>query len=200
MTPIVFGNQPPGVDYPFTLLPHPATPAPMIRGLEAQAGFLPDGTFVFRYRLRGDMARLRVPQEKNSADRARTDLLWEHTCFEAFVGVSGETAYREFNFSPSGQWAAYAFSGYRQGLDAPLDMEAPRIEARLTDGRLELDARIAEEALPRCPEGRSWQIGLSAVVEATDTVDGSHSYWALKHPSPRPDFHRRESFTLEIRR
>lgn len=88
------------------------------------------------------MARLLIPEPKNSA---RTDLLWEHTCFEAFIGLSGSPAYREFNFSPSGQWAAYAFD-YRQRVEQP-ETEAPQIDA-CSPSRLELDAIVPAQALP----------------------------------------------------
>ena len=178
-----------------TLLNHPATPAPMVRTLEAQAALLPDGGIIFRYRLWGDMARLLVPEPQAPA---RTDLLWEHTCFEAFVGVRGSAAYREFNFSPSGQWAAYAFCDYRKRSEDLPKIAPPRISTRLFAGHLELEATVAAEALPPKPGDAPWQIGLAAVVEAADTVDGKHSYWALRHPSPRPDFHDRGGFALEL--
>ena len=32
---------------------------------------------------------------------AQKDGLWEHTCFEAFLGIAGQDAYCEFNLSPS---------------------------------------------------------------------------------------------------
>ena len=181
-------------DLPHTLCCHPATPAPTVRSVEVWAEWRPAGDLFLRYCLRGDMARLLIPEPKNSA---RTDLLWEHTCFEAFIGLSGSPAYREFNFSPSGQWAAYAFADYRQRVEQP-ETEAPQITARLFAGRLELDAIVPAQALPDNTEGASWQLGLTAVVEATDTVDGGHSYWALKHLAERPDFHRREAFTLRL--
>lgn len=181
----------PPSDYPLTLLCHSATPAPVVRTIEAHATIRPDGALTIAYRLWGDMARLLIPE---LCSPTRTDSLWEHTCFEAFVGTAGDTAYREFNFSPSGQWAAYAFSSYRQPQEAAAPMHAPQITARLFAGRFELEAIIAPEALP---PGEALQIGLSAVVEAADTVDGSHSYWALRHPAARPDFHHRDAFTLE---
>jgi hypothetical protein len=138
------------------------------------------------------MARLLIPEPHTPE---RTDSLWEHTCFEAFIGVAGSAAYREFNFSPSGQWAAYAFSGYREPDDAIAPISTPQITTRRFAGRLEIEALIAADALP---PGGAWQIGLTAVVEAADTVDGSHSYWALHHPAQRPDFHLRDAFTLEL--
>lgn len=180
-------------DYPLTLRCHPATPAPVVRSLEARAIFQPDGALRFGFRLWGDMARLRVPQTSSSQ---RADPLWEHTCFEAFVGERDKASYREFNFSPSGQWAAYAFSDYRQP-DAALPLpDAPQIVTRLFAGRLEVYAEIAPASLPRTTG--TLLIGLSAVVEAADAVDGSHSYWALLHPAVRPDFHHRAAFTLEL--
>ncbi len=182
----------PNDDYPLTLLCHPATPAPVVRTLEARVAFRPDGGITFAYRLRGDMVRLLVPPEQSPQ---RTDLLWEHTCFEAFIAVPGDTGYREFNFSPSGQWAAYAFSNYRQRDESFELIDAPRITARLFAGRLELDAHISPADLP--PGASRFLIGLSAVIEAADTVDGSHSYWALRHPAARPDFHHRDAFALE---
>jgi hypothetical protein len=39
------------------------------------------------------------------------------------------------------------------------------------------------------------RLGLSAVIE---TVDGFFSYWALAHPSDKPDFHHPDSFILEL--
>ena len=182
----------PNNDSPLPLLCHPATPAPVVRSIEAHVSFRPDGSLTFAYRLWGDMARLLVPQEQAPEHK---DLLWEHTCFEAFIGVPGETAYREFNFSPSGQWAAYAFSDYRQRDERFEFLDAPQITIRLFAGRLEMEAILAPSALPS--GANTMQIALSAVVEAADTVDGSHSYWALHHPAPRPDFHHRAGFILE---
>ena len=180
-------------DYPLTLLCHPATPAPVVRAIEAGASMRADGGLTLAFRVWGDMARLLIPMTGASE---RTDLLWEHTCFEAFVAGAGDSAYREFNFSPSGQWAAYAFSDYRQRDETLAMNNAPQIASRLYAGRLEIEALIALEGLPACADGL--QIGLAAVIEAADVVDGSHSYWALHHPAPRPDFHHRDAFTLEL--
>jgi hypothetical protein len=180
-------------DYPLTLLCHPATPAPVVRAIEASASMRADGGLSLAFRVWGDMARLLIPMTGASE---RTDLLWEHTCFEAFVAGASDSAYREFNFSPCGQWAAYAFSGYRQREETLVTIEAPQITSRLFAGRLEIEAQLAPGCLPARAGGL--QIGLAAVIEATDVVDGSHSYWALHHPALRPDFHHRDAFMLEL--
>lgn len=167
----------------------------MVRSVEAGVSRSPGGGLVFFYRLCGDMARLLIPPPQSET---RNDGLWEHTCFEAFIAVAGKPAYREFNFSPSGQWAAYAFSGYRQPEAAPFSTQPLQISTRLSAGRLELTAVISGDILPRAATAAGLQIGLSAVIESTDTVEGCRSYWALKHPAARPDFHHRDAFVLEF--
>jgi len=183
----------PTTESPLILHCHPATPAPVVRTIEAQIGWKTDGALVITYCLWGDMARLLVaPQQLPE----RSDFLWEHTCFEAFVGIPDQTAYREFNFSPSGHWAAYAFSNYRRRIESfPLD-RVPQIETQRFAGRLELSATLPFGALPS--GSTMFQIGLSAVIEAADIVAGAHSYWALHHPSARPDFHHRAAFTMQL--
>lgn len=102
---------------------------------------------------------------------------------------AGGEAYGEINLSPSSQWAAYRFSGYRQGM-TPIDpLPPPLIEMRLTDRGLVLEATL--EALPFDGD---WRLGVSAVIEA---ADGSISYWALAHPEGKPDFHHPDCFALE---
>ena len=39
------------------------------------------------------------------------------------------------------------------------------------------------------------KLGLSAVIEG---ADGGLSYWALRHPPGKPDFHHPEAFVLEL--
>ena len=107
--------------------------------------------------------------------------------------------YREFNFSPSGEWAVYTFRSYRESgeldvdLDVDLDVErTPGIVVRRTLNRLELDVEIGQNFLP---PGRSLRLGLSAVME---DVDGELSYWALRHPEGKPDFHHPDAFASQL--
>lgn len=110
----------------------------------------------------------------------RADELWRTTCFEIFVAAPDGT-YREWNFAPSGEWAAYDFARYREGM---CNAEVPhppyiRMEDNLTWWAV--GATIAVEA------GVEWRLGLSVVLEEKD---GTKSYWALAHPSSdAPDFH-----------
>ncbi|NOT11481.1 MAG: DOMON-like domain-containing protein [Methylococcaceae bacterium] len=141
--------------------------------------------------LSGNLAKLKIPARQMPA---AVDGLWEHTCFEAFVGVEGENRYHEFNFSPSGQYAAYAFSAYRE-RDEWQPIQVPAISFSEINNRYELKAAIAQTNLPVNINKQSYQLGISAVLEL---YDGQKSYWAFLHPSERPDFHHRDGFILSI--
>jgi hypothetical protein len=173
------------------LVPHPDHPAPAVRGVRVEVTRTPDA-LALTYALDGDLDAIRVPAP---AAPAIVHGLWEHTCFEAFVAADGAAAYHEMNLAPSGAWAAFAFRGYRDG--GPLDDAAlaPGIAVRREVGRLLLDARVPLARLwPAYPAARL-RVALTAVVEA---VDGSRSFWALRHPAGRPDFHHRDGFALVL--
>ena len=162
------------------LIPHPDTPCDAVERLEAEA-VRTAGGLELRYVLTGDLARLKIPAP---AAPERTDELWRHTCFEAFVAGDGE-GYCELNLSPSTQWAASRFDGYRTAM-APLEIAEPAIEVRREDRRLALRATVAVAA------GR---LALTAVVEE---AGGRISYWSLAHPPGRPDFHHPDCLALEF--
>jgi hypothetical protein len=144
---------------------------------------------VATYILEGNLGRLRIAPPR--APR-RADKLWEHTCCEIFIGRKALSAYHEFNLASSGEWAAYAFTGYRSGVPLADEELDPRIAVRRAAGQLEIEARIH---LDRLGYGGSLAIGLSAVVE---DENGALSYWALSHPPGKPDFHHREAFALQL--
>jgi len=50
------------------------------------------------------------------------------------------------------------------------------------------------EAQLELPEGIE-RLGVSTVLR---TVEGETFYWALAHPSDKPDFHHPDSFVLEL--
>jgi hypothetical protein len=165
------------------LVPHPATPSGAVRSIIVEVTRNPEA-LALRYVLAGELARLRVPPARPAA---RADGLWRHTCFEVFIAVSGSAGYVEFNFSPSGEWAAYRFSGYREG-QAPLECAPPKFAARSSGEDLQLQAAVPAAVGPL-------RVACSAVVE---DAAGSLSYWALRHPRARPDFHHAGGFVLEL--
>jgi hypothetical protein len=186
-----------------SLLPHPDTPSGIVRRVAACAEPIGPYLLRFRYVLEADPELIRIPPP--ATDAGRTDDLWVHTCFEAFLGFSGSAPYLELNFSPSGQWAAYRFDSYRKGMAPALD-GAPRLALRRGGERLELQAEVhlggslpgpghGPEDGPAASREQRLRVALSAVVEDRE---GRLSYWALRHPTGRPDFHRPESFSLAL--
>jgi hypothetical protein len=178
--------------YDVQLARHPETSGEFVGGIEVRVSRREDALFTFAYILKGDLARIRLPSH---AVARRADRLWEHTCFEAFVRAKGQAGYYEFNFSPSGEWAAFAFRGYRQRAPFEPNTSQPEITVRQTDERLELSAKVCIDHL-RLKELRvPLSLGLAAVIE---DVSGRLSYWALKHPPGKPDFHHPDNFALDV--
>lgn len=163
------------------LIPHPTTPAAGLR-LEVEAR-REGAVFSLEYVVAGAVETVRQPA---LAARVRTDALWRTTCFEAFVRTTD--GYVEYNLSPSGAWAAYRFDGYREGMRG-LEMPAPFIVTRTAPGQFVLTADVT------LPEDAGEAVGLAAVIES---FDGTIAYWALAHPSDKPDFHHPDSFALEL--
>ena len=163
------------------LIPHQTTsPSGLTLDVEVRRR---DGVLSLEYTLAGAVETVGWPEE---AVRARTDGLWQATCFEAFVRTAG--GYVEYNLSPSGAWAAYRFDGYREGM-RDLEMPAPFIVTRSAPGQFVLTADVT------LPEDAVEAAGLAAVIRG---VDGAIGYWALAHPSDKPDFHHPDSFALEL--
>lgn len=172
-----------------TLVPHPDTPCDAVEGLGAHVTLTSSGRLQIHYVLRAQLARLAVPEP--AAQRCR-DGLWQHTCFEAFVAADGAAGYRELNVAPSREWAAYAFTKYREGMTR-LE-HVPQVLLRKDVNRLELDVAVELASWFDAP-WRTLQLGLAAVIE---TADGERAYYALRHPSERPDFHHRGGFALQL--
>jgi len=158
-----------------------------VQSLEVQVIQADTQTLHLRYVLNANLGRLRIPAVKASA---RTDELWKHTCFEAFLRAREGTAYHELNASPSTEWALYSFDDYRNGMAPVTRTEPPRILIEQSAQRLTVDVQLSLKTLPA-----SRAVALAAVIEDDG---GSLSYWALKHPAGRPDFHHADGFALEL--
>jgi hypothetical protein len=117
--------------------------------------------------------------------------LWQSTCFEFFLGLQGSPQYWEFNLSPAGHWNVYRFEDYRQGM-----IEEPTVTTLPITLRIEPDAvslSLTFDLDNLIPFRQTLDVAISAVLQ---TKAGKLSYWALTHPGPKADFHRRDSFTL----
>lgn len=168
---------------------HPAGRAPAVESIQIGAARTQEDTLFLRYTLTGDLGALVLPA---AGAPARTDELWKHTCFEAFVRpVAHAPAYTELNLAPSRQWAAYAFDDYRAGMRSAAAIDASNIETSITGRFYNLRAAIPLSSLG----AGSWQLAITAVIEAND---GEKSYWSLAHAPGNPDFHNAAGFTLTL--
>lgn len=144
------------------------------------------------YIVTGRIGDIRLPP---LAEPLRCDKLWRHTCFEAFVRAAPGDIYYEFNFAPSTQWAAYRFSGYRSGMAVASEIGAPVIAVESKPDCYTLQASLALDRLSGLPRAATWRLALSALIEDRN---GRMSWWALAHPSGKPDFHHADSFAYEL--
>lgn len=172
---------------PVELQPHPSTPESVLRALRVRATRTAAGLLLLDYRLAGDVGRLVLPPA--TVPRFRGGL-WQHTCFEAFVAADPAAGYLEFNLSPSGEWATYAFTGYRAGMTSLAAEPDPFILCETTVDGLRVMATIDLTRLPGT--AGTLRAGLAAVLERDD---GVREYWALGHAAPLPDFHHPDSFS-----
>ena len=172
------------------LIPHPDHPPadPPFKlwvNLDHAAAFGANATTNLTYCFDAPAGRFLLPEP---GEGKQTDELWQTTCFEAFVRPEGEPGYTEWNFAPSGDWAAYAFVATRRGM-ANAKVGAPpyiRLEDNLTWWTL--GATISVPV-------RRYALGLSAVIQERD---GTKSYWALAHPPGAPDFHHDDCFAATL--
>ena len=156
-----------------SLVRHPDAPPGAINAVDADLERLPAGA-IATFRVSGDISKLVIPPP---AEPLRSDDLWRTTCFELFVAGEG-TGYREFNFSPSGQWAAYEFDDYRTGMrNAAAELE---FEIYQTNNDFYYSAKIFTEF----PD--PVLVGLTAVIEETDAAI---RYWSTAFAPGKPDFH-----------
>ena len=169
---------------------HPGCPPPSGLALTVDLAWRADGGLSLTYHCVGPLGEVRLPARQAPGP---ADALWRHTCCEAFIAPVDGTNYREFNFSPSGRWAAYDFADYRQRNAHWLAPAAPDCHFSADAERLCLAATLPAALLAAGPV----LLGLSAVIE---TRAGDLTYWALSHAGARPDFHLRAGFALALPR
>ena len=174
------------------LVRYPSSQSNPVAGIEARVRRPTPDALTFQYVLRTSLSHIRLPP---SQPPGRTDELWKHTCFEAFIADKATGGYYELNFSPSRQWALYRFEAYRLGMTSPHVVTPPAVEVRCLDDRLELDATVQLSDLGALRGAGTLKLALTAVLEDDS---GTLSYWALKHAPGKPDFHHDEGFVLEM--
>jgi len=178
----------------YQLVCHPATPAGAVKQIEVGIERSAADRLHLDYAIRGDIGRVR---HEPAGPPARADDLWTGTCCELFVRPGRGEAYYEFNFAPSGKWAAYQFKDYRNAMRNVSSLSEPEIVVQRAEHALYLHVTLETGAWSREHHRADWRAALSVVVEE---CTGDKSYWALAHPSATPDFHHKDSFTCRLPR
>lgn len=149
------------------------------------------------YKLTGDVAAVKLPGLTALAQRRNQ--LWQRSCFELFLGIQGEPGYWEFNLSPNGDWNVYRLSGYREGLTPELAYGALPFTVMVTESFCTLDLDLDLSQIVAADQ--ALEVGLTTVIEEraeSETESGRISYWAIAHTGPEADFHRRDSFGIQL--
>lgn len=123
----------------------------------------------------------------------RSDNLWQKTCFELFIATRDQSGYLEYNFSPTGDWSAYHFSGYRSAASLP-DVLPPKVRRSLNAGRrrqfsVAVDLQRAARLLLTADD----------VLFATPVIleeGGQCAFWSHRHNPAAPDFHDKSLFEV----
>jgi hypothetical protein len=160
--------------------------------VEVDVAYLRPGCLLLSYILKGKFGGILMPP---ITEPTRADNLWQHTCFEAFIGASADNAYYEFNFAPSTQWAAYRFASYRSGMSVATEVGEPVLQVQSCRDHYKLKATLDLDRLSILPRNEEWRLGLAAVIE---DAAGGISYWALAHPPGAPNFHHVDCFALDL--
>ena len=174
----------------FGLQPFPGTAPPFplgITGLITRRGH----TLTVRYELRGELAAVALPG--GAEPPLRRHGLWEETCLEFFLAPKNSPRYWEFNLSPAGDWNVYAFESYRRGMQEEPAFATLPFKVGQAPAALVLSLQVDLAGL--IPTGENLEAAISAVIRGQD---GGVTYWALAHPGPKPDFHRREAFLIRF--
>ena len=174
------------------LVSHPHTTSRVGRAVTVNATLTVDAKLSLHYELHGAVARMNIPAPAPARIGWK---LWRHTCCELFVRSEGAEPYHEFNFSPSGEWAAYAFSGYRQGGSLTDERLNPQVAIESQPERLDLYALVDLGRLSPSYRKARLRLGLATILEEET---GGYSYWALRHAPGKPDFHHQDAFALVL--
>lgn len=170
----------------FSLVPHPAFPPTSVSAVEVELTASDWEGVLLDFRIAGE--GVVIPEWQTPS---RADGLWKSTCFEIFLKVPGLNSYYEFNFSPSGQWAVYAFDGYRTGRRDLEPAVEPHVEVD-PGGPLDFRVDLDLSDTPNVP----MLAGITTVIEEQD---GTMSYWAVAHPpGDKPDFHHPDCFVIGL--
>lgn len=129
---------------------------------------------------------LNAPTGAHWQHPTRVHGLWVSTCFEAFFALPGEHGYWELNLSAAGEWNLYHFDSYRKPQPPQESMDFSLVGFHTSPNGisclLEGDNSLS-----------NIEASLCAVIQTCD----QSFYYSTHHAGEKPDFHRRESFSLK---
>lgn len=117
--------------------------------------------------------------------------LWQATCFELFLSIPDSTRYWEFNLAPSGDWNVYRFSDYRSKMQEEIAFTALpfQFEPETKSLYISIDLSAIVQS------SQALNIGITAVLKHHNS---DITYWALTHSGTEADFHRKDSFIIQL--
>jgi hypothetical protein len=153
------------------------------------------------YSLVGELEKVIIASPTSQPTRKHD--LWMTTCFEFFLGVQDSLSYWEFNLSPTGDWNAYRFQAYRQGMQEEQALSKLPLEIQQQPGALMLNLKLDLAPILKLTSSSSsaispippLELAITAVLESQQK---EVSYWALNHCGIQADFHLRESFEIKL--
>ncbi|MCL5024142.1 MAG: DOMON-like domain-containing protein [Nitrospirae bacterium] len=149
------------------------------------------GRLAVSYALSGPPGEIVIPATTDTP--ARRHALWQETCFEFFLSAKNADQYWEFNLSPAGHWNVYRFRFYRKGMQEEEAFASLPFRVRRGPNVLHLSVELSLDKI--VPAEQRLGVGISAVLR---TGSGEMIYLSLTHPGPKPDFHRRDGFIIEL--
>lgn len=174
----------------FSLQPFPGIG--QLLNIEIAAKIARNGNkLAIEYTLIGDIKEITIAEP--SPTPLRKHQLWEDTCFEFFLGMQNSPGYWEFNLSPSGDWNVYRFDNYRQGMQAETAFSALPFIVQQQGDSLQLTLEFDLDKI--IPLEQALEVAITTVIKRRN---GEVTYWALIHQGAEADFHRRDSFILEL--
>lgn len=171
---------------------HPFSRAGLLPGLQVMGSIArQSGILTIHYDLVDPQRDVAIPHR--AALPGRRKGLWEETCFELFFAHKDSHRYWEFNVSPAGHWNIYRFEAYRLDMQEETAFASIPFRVRVRGNALRIVVEL--DLTPVIPESKTVELALSAVLKHGN---GVKTYWALTHCGSQPDFHRRDSFVVEM--
>lgn len=172
----------------FELVPHPDGPPPGAASVVVTVRADADNVDIDYEISAAEPIVLAADPARGVAGGLRRDGLWRHTCGEIFaLDPQRPGPYLEFNFSPGGDWAAYAFDAPRRGMRTHGWSGTPVIRCALRNSATEncVASLRLHVSLPRPAFGPCLAVAPTMVVETREGL----GYWARQHLPGPADFH-----------